>query len=178
VADLPFTERELRFLRELGRSHVRFLIVGLSAAALQGAPVVTQDVDLWFHNLDDPQLAEALRRVGGAYVPPTPNTPPMFAGEGLELFDIVLRKSPPKSVRVVWARCGAPLTPSSAVRLRSRFCPMRSLRTRIVSRVSSEKAKALAAVNHPNIAADAIAASFRKARNCPQMEEACDERQF
>ena len=47
----PLTERELRFLRELVRHNVRFLIVGLSAAALQGAPVVTQDVDLWAHGL-------------------------------------------------------------------------------------------------------------------------------
>ena len=88
---LPFTERELRFLRELVRCQVPFLIVGLAAAALQGAPVVTQDVDLWFKNLDDPNLAEALRRVGGAYVAPTGHTPPMLAGDGLELFDIVLR---------------------------------------------------------------------------------------
>lgn len=88
---LPFTERELRFLRELVRCQVPFLIVLLSAAALQGAPVVTEDVDLWFRNLDDPRLAEALRRVGGAYVAPTGHTPPMLAGEGLELFDVVLR---------------------------------------------------------------------------------------
>jgi hypothetical protein len=66
VEPLPFTERELRFLRELVRCDVRFLIVGLSAAALQGAPVVTQDVDLWFASLEDPRLREALRRVGGA----------------------------------------------------------------------------------------------------------------
>jgi hypothetical protein len=92
VAELPpLTERELRFVRELVRHDVRFLIVGLSAAALQGAPVVTQDVDLWFGRLDDPNLAAALRQVSGAYVPPTFYTPPMFAGEGLELFDIVLR---------------------------------------------------------------------------------------
>ena len=89
----PLTERELRFLRELVRHNVCFLIVGLSAAAPQGAPVVTQDVDLWYGELDDPNRARALREVGGAYVPPTAHTPPMFAGEGLELFDIVLRMS-------------------------------------------------------------------------------------
>lgn len=50
---------------------------------------MTQDIDLWFERLDDPKLATALRQVGGAYVPPTALTPPMFAGEGLELFDIV-----------------------------------------------------------------------------------------
>jgi len=77
----PLTERELRFVRALVRHQVRFLIVGLSAAALQGAPVVTQDVDLWFDSLEDPNLAAALRQVGGAYVPPTAYTPPMFAGD-------------------------------------------------------------------------------------------------
>ena len=65
----PLTERELRFLRALSAHGVPFLIVGLSAAALQGAPVVTQDVDLWFERLDDPRLATALGQVGGAYVP-------------------------------------------------------------------------------------------------------------
>lgn len=91
MAEPPLTERELRFLRALAAYGVPFLIVGLSAAALQGAPVVTQDVDLWFERLDDPKLAAALRQVNGAYVPPTTLTPPMFAGEGLELFDVVLR---------------------------------------------------------------------------------------
>jgi hypothetical protein len=91
VAEPPLTERELRFLRALAAHGVPFLIVGLSAAALQGAPVVTQDVDLWFERLDDPKLAAALRQVNGAYVPPTSMTPPMFAGEGLELFAVVPR---------------------------------------------------------------------------------------
>jgi hypothetical protein len=53
-------------MRELVNHQVRFLMVGLSAAALQGAPVVTQDVDLWFERLDDPNLTAALRQVGGA----------------------------------------------------------------------------------------------------------------
>jgi hypothetical protein len=67
------------------------MIVGLSAAALQGAPVVTQDVDLWFEDLSDPRIREALRDVGASYVPPIEMNPPMFAGGGVELFDIVLR---------------------------------------------------------------------------------------
>ena len=45
---LPFSESELRLLRVLLKRKVRFMIVGLSAATLQGAPVVTQDVDLWW----------------------------------------------------------------------------------------------------------------------------------
>ena len=66
------------------------MVVGLSAAALQGAPVVTQDVDLWFEDLNDPRIREALREVNAAYVPPSILNPPMFVGGGVELFDIVL----------------------------------------------------------------------------------------
>ena len=90
MAALPFGESEARFLRALLRRKVRFMVVGLSAAALQGAPVVTQDVDLWFEDLSDPAIREALREVGAAYVPPLHMNPPMFAGGGLGLFDIVL----------------------------------------------------------------------------------------
>lgn len=66
------------------------MVVGLAAAALQGAPVVTQDVDLWFHELSHPGLKRALKKVGATYVPPTASTPPMFAGRGIELFDVVV----------------------------------------------------------------------------------------
>ena len=90
MAAPPLSESELRFLRALRRRKVRFIVVGLSAAALQGAPVVTQDVDLWFENLTDPGIGEALREVGAAYIPPSHLNPPMFAGGGVELFDIVL----------------------------------------------------------------------------------------
>jgi hypothetical protein len=80
----------MEFLKELVRQKVEFMIVGLSAAALQGAPVVTQDIDLWFRTLPDPGLEKALKKVRGAYVPPTARNAPMFAGNGIELFDIVL----------------------------------------------------------------------------------------
>jgi hypothetical protein len=87
---LIFTEKEAEFLRELVRQKVDFMIVGLSAAALQGAPVVTQDVDLWFKDLEQPGIRKALRKVGGAYVPPIALNPPMFAGDSVNLFDIVM----------------------------------------------------------------------------------------
>ena len=85
-----FTESEQSFLKELNRRGVAYMIVGLAAAALQGVPAVTQDIDLWFRDLADPRIGEALKRVGGIYVPPTPSTPPMFAGKKVALFDIVL----------------------------------------------------------------------------------------
>jgi hypothetical protein len=85
-----FTEKEQAFLRELVRERVDFMIVGLAAAALQGAPAVTQDIDLWFKDLADPHLREALKRVGGVYIPPTAATPPMLGGKNVALFDIVV----------------------------------------------------------------------------------------
>lgn len=88
--DLIFSDEEVEFLRELVRQEVDFMIVGLSAAALQGAPVVTQDVDLWFRDLNDPGIKKALKKVGGAYVPPIMQNPPMFAGDAVSLFDIVM----------------------------------------------------------------------------------------
>jgi hypothetical protein len=91
AAPLPFSESELKLLRELLKRNVRFMIVGLSAATLQGAPVVTQDVDLWFEHLGEDKISRALREIGAAYVPPSPTNPPMLAGAGAELFDIVLR---------------------------------------------------------------------------------------
>src|SRR5262245_62173895 len=66
------------------------MIVGLSAALLQGAPAVTQAVDLWFEDLQDPGLSEALASVGASYVPSIGMNPPCFAGRAVALFDIVL----------------------------------------------------------------------------------------
>jgi hypothetical protein len=91
AAPLPFSESELRLLQVLLKRKVRFMVVGLSAATLQGAPVVTQDVDLWFENLGEPKISQALQEVGAAYVPPSNFNPPMLAGKGAELFDIVIR---------------------------------------------------------------------------------------
>jgi hypothetical protein len=88
---LIFTEAEQAFLRELSRLKLDFMIVGLAAAALQGAPTVTQDIDLWFKDIGDQRIRRALQRVGGIYVPPTATTPPLFAGKSVALFDIVLR---------------------------------------------------------------------------------------
>lgn len=88
---LIFGDREIEFLKELVRQKVDFMIVGLSAAALQGVPVVTQDIDLWFREVQDPGIAKALKKVRGSYIPPMMGNPPMFAGRGVELFDIVIR---------------------------------------------------------------------------------------
>lgn len=84
-----FTKKEERFLKLLNEAGVDYIIVGLSAAALQGAPVVTQDIDLWFKDLANPKIATIARKVGATYIPSFGLNPPMFAGADLELFDIV-----------------------------------------------------------------------------------------
>ena len=94
---LPLSKPELALLASLVDAKVRFMVVGLSAAALQGAPVVTEDVDLWFENLNDPRVIPALRKVGAANVPPFELNPPMLAGLGSQPFDVVLRMDGLKS---------------------------------------------------------------------------------
>jgi hypothetical protein len=90
---LPLSETELRLLETLLRHKIRFMVVGLSAAALQGAPVVTEDIDLWFDDLSDPKLSQALVKVGAAYIPPFGLNPPMLGGPGSEPFDVAIRMS-------------------------------------------------------------------------------------
>jgi hypothetical protein len=85
----PFTDEELTFLCALTRAKARFLVVGAGAAVLQGADAVTQDLDLWFHSLGDPAIAEAARAAGGVFV--TRGGPPLIAGNGLDRIDLVIR---------------------------------------------------------------------------------------
>ena len=105
MAAPSLNESELRFLRALLRRKVRFMVVGLSAAALQGAPVVTQDVDLWFEDFSDPRIREALREVGAAYAAPSLQNPPMFVGGDVELFDIVLTMDGLASFATEYRKC-------------------------------------------------------------------------
>lgn len=88
--NLIFSKKEIAFLRELERQNVEFMLVGAAAAALQGASVVTQDIDLWFEDLKDPGIQTALRKSGGIMVPSFGQNPPTFAGDAVKLFDIVL----------------------------------------------------------------------------------------
>jgi hypothetical protein len=101
---LPLSDVELRLLASLLRHKIRFMVVGLSAAALQGAPVVTLDIDLWFEDLGDPGLARALAEIGAAYVPPFGLNPPMLAGPGSEPFDVVLQMDGLETFAEEWKR--------------------------------------------------------------------------
>lgn len=56
-----FTDGERGLLDALTRRGVPFMVVGLSAAVLQGANTGTRDIDLWFENLTDPRIRDADR---------------------------------------------------------------------------------------------------------------------
>lgn len=88
-----FSPAERRVLESLLRHKVNFMVVGLSGAVLHGAPVVTQDIDLWFEALGEPKMIRALREIGAGYIPPFGHNPPLLAGEGTEMFDLVTHMS-------------------------------------------------------------------------------------
>jgi predicted nucleotidyltransferase len=83
------SDKEIAFLKALSDEGVEFIVVGLAAAALQGAPAVTQDVDLWFADLGGERFLNALAKVGAFYVRPSIQDPPLLGGAGTDLFDIV-----------------------------------------------------------------------------------------
>jgi len=85
------TPGERRFLEELNARGVRYLVVGLAAAAVQGATIGTQDIDLWFENLGDPGIGDAARAAGGLWVSGSFGMrPPALGGATLgDRFDVV-----------------------------------------------------------------------------------------
>jgi len=88
MADSALTDAERRFLQELELRGVAYMLVGLSAASLQGANTTTLDIDLWFERTSDPRIAEAARAVGGDWISGAGTMPPQLAGV-LDRFDLV-----------------------------------------------------------------------------------------
>ena len=84
-------EAERAFLGALNASEVRYLIVGMSAALLQGVRGATEDIDLWFADLGDSRIAESARAAGGFLV--TRSQPPLLGGAFGDRFDIVTHMS-------------------------------------------------------------------------------------
>jgi len=90
-SDDSLTAEERAFLEALNDLGVRFLLVGMSAALLQGATLSTEDIDLWFEDIADERIGEAARRCGAAWV--TRMQPPRLAGSAGERFDVVTTMS-------------------------------------------------------------------------------------
>jgi hypothetical protein len=90
VDDFALTPAERALLGALNRRGMRYLVIGLSAAVLQGAPVSTQDLDLWLERPGDDAVRQAASDAGGFWLPAFGMRPPGFGGEGLERIDVVL----------------------------------------------------------------------------------------
>jgi predicted nucleotidyltransferase len=91
-ADLNFLSNgERAFLLALNDAGVRFMVVGMSAALLQGARGATEDIDLWFEDIADDRIGRAAKEVGGFFI--TRSHPPMFGGAIGDRIDIVFAMS-------------------------------------------------------------------------------------
>jgi predicted nucleotidyltransferase len=93
LAAYVLTEPERRFLKELETRGVRYMIVGLTAASLQGANTTTVDVDLWFETIADPRIQEAAIAAGGHWVSGFGMMPAQLGGPLGDRFDVVIHMS-------------------------------------------------------------------------------------
>lgn len=50
--DVVLTPAERALLEALNTLGVRYLVVGMGAALIEGAPGTPQDIDLWFGHID------------------------------------------------------------------------------------------------------------------------------
>jgi hypothetical protein len=89
VDDFVLTPAERALFRALHERGVRFLVVGLSAAVLEGAPIATQDIGVWLEKLDE-RVALAASDAKAFWVTGFGVQPPAFGGHGLERLDVVL----------------------------------------------------------------------------------------
>jgi len=90
VDDFALTPAERRLFAALRARGVKFLIIGLGAAVLEGAPVATQDIDVWFETIDNDQIKLAASDAGGFWVSGFGAQPPAFGGDELSRIDVVL----------------------------------------------------------------------------------------
>ncbi len=84
------TPAERRLFAALRARGVKFLIVSLGAAVLEGAPVATQDIDVWFETADTDQIRLAAQDAGGFWVSGFGLQPPAFGGDEFSRIDVVL----------------------------------------------------------------------------------------
>ena len=83
------------FLQALINQNVQFMIVGQTAAILQGAIVATYDIDLWVRDLGGEKFLAAVKGAGAIYVSPVTAgfNPPMLAPKEFGVFDLVTNMS-------------------------------------------------------------------------------------
>lgn len=67
------------------------MVVGLSAAVLQGANTATRDIDLWFEDVSDQRIGAAVEEAGGVWIAGYFGMrPPQIGGESIgDRIDVV-----------------------------------------------------------------------------------------
>jgi predicted nucleotidyltransferase len=87
-----FTDGERAVFEALNRLGIRYMLVGLSAAVLQGANTGTRDIDLWFEDTSDVRIGNAIGQAGGIWVSGTFGMrPPQIGGDAVgDRLDVVV----------------------------------------------------------------------------------------
>jgi hypothetical protein len=79
-----FSPAERTFFEALNASGVRFMLVGMSAAVMQGASGATDDMSIWFEDVSDARIGQAARTAGGFYASGSFGmTQPLLGGDAL-----------------------------------------------------------------------------------------------
>jgi hypothetical protein len=104
VSEFVLTQAERVFLRALDAAGVRYLLVGMGAALIEGAPGTTQDLDLWIGSIDGEKISAAANRAGGFFTSGFGLQPPAVGGKGLDRVDLVLNASGLDPFGVEYAR--------------------------------------------------------------------------
>ena len=86
-----FRPFEKKLFEELNKFEIRYLVVGMTAAILQGSHALTEDIDIWVENLGNKKFVEAVNAAGGFYIPPAIAgiNPPMLGPPSEGSFDLV-----------------------------------------------------------------------------------------
>lgn len=91
MSELVLTPAERALFGALDELGVRYMIIGLGAALLEGASVTTQDIDIWLGSSAPWDLVgEAARSAGGFYTSGLGLQRPAIGGPGLTRIDLVL----------------------------------------------------------------------------------------
>lgn len=102
--DFALTPAERALFDALNRRDVPFIIIGMGAAVLEGAPIATQDLDIWFERADDDRIKLAAADAGGFWISGFGQQPPAFGGAGLQRIDVVLTAHGLDSFAIEYAR--------------------------------------------------------------------------
>jgi predicted nucleotidyltransferase len=85
------TAAERTLFEALNQREIRYLLVGLGAAVLQGANTGTRDIAIWFENVADERIGLAVREAGGIWISGAFGMrPPQIGGDAIgDRLDVV-----------------------------------------------------------------------------------------